>query len=310
MYVAREELALPGVPTGLPGFGLMKSGVRLTAPDSHQPSTWAAPAWLNPLTGGPGLTYHPEKRWNPDNTLRAAARGQEFVADIGERPDALNWLARLFRTEPDMRVHTYVIATDAGAAPNYDPPFVTLAVCKPVIRRKANVGDLVLAFAGKPVNPYEPHTVVWAGVVAEKLMFAEYWHDPRFAGKKPDRTSTPDNFYRPTQDGALLWIDNSVHGPEAAAHDTGGAYVLARSIRPGALARTAPCCPNHSALRMTHGRRGQHVTDLSEADWRRLETWLNSQAQVEQGMPSPSRHCTPSRRSAPKTPLRPRRSRC
>ncbi len=27
-----------------------------------------------------------------------------------------------------MRVHTYVIAADAGSAPNYDPPAVTLSV--------------------------------------------------------------------------------------------------------------------------------------------------------------------------------------
>jgi hypothetical protein len=46
-----------------------------------------------------------------------------------------------------MRVHRYVIATDAGSAPNYDPPAVTLAVCKPGIRKKAKVGDLVRAFA-------------------------------------------------------------------------------------------------------------------------------------------------------------------
>ena len=51
-----------------------------------------------------------------------------------------------------MRVHTYVIATDAGSAPNYDAPFVTLAVCKPRIRMKAKCGDLVLAFAGKTLN--------------------------------------------------------------------------------------------------------------------------------------------------------------
>jgi hypothetical protein len=33
---------------------------------------------------------------------------------------------------------------------------------------KASIGELVLAFAGKAVNPHEPHTVVWAGVVSEK----------------------------------------------------------------------------------------------------------------------------------------------
>lgn len=43
-----------------------------------------------------------------------------------------------------MRVHTYVIAVDSGGAPNYDAPAVTLAVCKPRIRKKARIGDLVL----------------------------------------------------------------------------------------------------------------------------------------------------------------------
>src|SRR5262249_14817590 len=100
-----------------------------------------------------------------------------------------------------MQVHTYVIATDAGSAPNYDPPFVTLAVCKHRIRKKAKRGDLVLAFAGRTVNPVEPHTVVWAGIVGEVMTFSQYWHDSRFAAKKPDRSAHPDNFYCPTDDG-------------------------------------------------------------------------------------------------------------
>ena len=77
----------------------MMTGLRLTAPGSHQPSTWKAPAWMNPLSGGPGLSYHPEKRWSADNTLRSAARGQEFIADVGERADALDWLNGLFDQE-------------------------------------------------------------------------------------------------------------------------------------------------------------------------------------------------------------------
>lgn len=50
----------------------------------------------------------------------------------------------------------------------------------------------MLAFAGKQVNPFEPHSVVWAGIVSEKMSFADYWNDRRFAGKKPDRSKYPD----------------------------------------------------------------------------------------------------------------------
>ena len=98
VYVARDELAIPGVRAGLPGFGLFRTGVRLTAATSPQPSTWTVPAWLNPRIGGTGLTYHPPERWSADgdSRLRAAARGQEFITDLGGRTDALDWLANLF----------------------------------------------------------------------------------------------------------------------------------------------------------------------------------------------------------------------
>ena len=113
-----------------------------------------------------------------------------------------------------MKVRAYVITTDAGSAPNYDPPCTTLAVCKPRIRQTAALGDLVLAYAGSNVNPHEPHTVIWAGVVSEKLTFAEYWNDQRFQTKKPDRSPTPDNFYRPV-DGGLLQVPNRSSRPRA-----------------------------------------------------------------------------------------------
>jgi len=208
-----------------------------------------------------------------------------------------------------MRVHTYVIATDAGSAPNYDPPFTTLAVCKPRIRRKANVGELVLAFAGQKVNPYEQHTVVWAGLVSEKLTFAEYWNDRRFATKKPDRAPTPDNFYRPTTDGGLIWVENPVHDADATQHDTNGQYVLAFSPawRFGA---NGPPLPEEFGLRMTHGRRGERVADLSDDEWQRLQAWLDSHTQAKKGASSSGRRCTPSHRPAQEAPPRPRRSRC
>jgi len=57
------------------------------------------PDWLNPKRGGVGMTYHPLSRWNDDGTVIAASRGQEFVADIAGRRDAIDWLRRLFEAE-------------------------------------------------------------------------------------------------------------------------------------------------------------------------------------------------------------------
>lgn len=204
-----------------------------------------------------------------------------------------------------MRVHTYVIAVDAGSAPNYDRPCVTLAVCKPRIRKKAQIGELVLAFAGKQVNPIEPHSVVWAGIVSEKMSFADYWNDRRFAGKKPDKSKHPDNFYRPAN-GGLEWVTNEVHGPEATEHDTNGKFVLAFS-QAWQFRTHGPVMPTDFDLRMVNGRRGERVTELPGEVWRRLRTWLDRNAEgIEFDEPSGKR-CKPRPRLGPLSPLNSKR---
>lgn len=95
LYVARERLDIPGVREDLAGWGVLRRGYRLTAPHA-QPSVWKVPAWLNPALRGVGMTYHPQDRWNADGTLRAAARGQEFVANVASDPALTAWLSNLF----------------------------------------------------------------------------------------------------------------------------------------------------------------------------------------------------------------------
>lgn len=195
-----------------------------------------------------------------------------------------------------VRIHTYVIATDAGSAPNYESPFVTLAVCKPRIRKKVKDGELVLAFAGRNVNPDKPHTVVWAGLVKEKMSFAEYWHDRRFRDKKPDRSDHPDNFYRP-MNGGFVWVPNDVHGVDALAKDTGGQYV--RSFSPAwRFGANGPALPADFGLRMTTRRRGECAVDIGDTEWWRLRDWLNQNLAGIKVERSPARGCVPRRKVA------------
>ncbi|APE27770.1 hypothetical protein [Aurantiacibacter gangjinensis] len=63
--------------------------LRLTVPEGP-PSLWRIPPWLAET----GLSYHDRpSRWERAGRLQSVARGQEFVADIGERSDAKDWLA-------------------------------------------------------------------------------------------------------------------------------------------------------------------------------------------------------------------------
>jgi len=146
-----------------------------------------------------------------------------------------------------------------------------------------------MAFAGKKVNPHEPHTVVWAGVVSEKLTFPQYWNDKRFRNKRPDRSQHPDNFYKPVG-GELVWVENSIHNPEAIGHDTAGQFVLAFS-QAWRFGAHGPLLPLESGLRMTGGRRGERVIELTDNTWRGLRAWLDSN--VDESMPdAPSGgHC-------------------
>jgi hypothetical protein len=95
IYVARERMELGKV--DLPGWGLLPSPVRLTAPDAKGPATWQVPPWLDPTCGGTGMTYHPPARWLGGGRLKAAGRGQEFVAQVENRPAAISWVAGVLR---------------------------------------------------------------------------------------------------------------------------------------------------------------------------------------------------------------------
>jgi len=90
IFVAAPQLEIGG--RIFPGYGLLRRAIVLTAPEASGPSRWAVPAWLDPTRGGTGMSCNPPSRWN-DGQVTTAPRGQEFVADIGDRGDALDWIA-------------------------------------------------------------------------------------------------------------------------------------------------------------------------------------------------------------------------
>lgn len=82
-----------------------------------------------------------------------------------------------------MKLYSYVIPRDYGFAPNPYFGYCTLATCKPIIRRCAQVGDWVAAF-GSANTPIREKLVVLMRV-EETLTFDEYWEDERFKSKRP-----------------------------------------------------------------------------------------------------------------------------
>jgi Nucleotide modification associated domain 2 len=212
-----------------------------------------------------------------------------------------------------MDLYCYVIATDAGSAPNYDLPFTTLAICKPKIRSSARIGDVVLAFAGSNESR-EPHAVRWTGVIKEKFSFPDYWADRRFAKKKPGKCAKPDNIYQPHPSGeGFLQIPNDIHGPESTVKDVGGQFVLIFDPV-WRFAGGSPVMPADFGYRMLkNARRGHRIHPLDLAHWLQLRDWLNEQKPKfgDAAHVDSKRRCEPARSSStPTSKRKPRRPVC
>lgn len=97
-----------------------------------------------------------------------------------------------------MKLYAYVVARDYGFAPNPFFGSCTLATCKPVIRRCAQVGDWVAGTGSKEEGLGD--RLVYAMRVGETLTFDQYWADPRFRLKRPNlhgslKQAFGDNIY-------------------------------------------------------------------------------------------------------------------
>ena len=123
---------------------------------------------------------------------------------------------------------TYKVMFDGGTAPNPFHKTCTLAICKPVIRRTAEVGDIVVGLA-----PGNDGRIVYVMVVDKKIPWAAYIQEcsnPSSALHKKIPKS-------PTDQGDCIWKSaptyvgvlpsHSGHGEDDFNHDvTNGVNVL------------------------------------------------------------------------------------
>ncbi len=101
LYTSTAE-QLPWSP-GRPSAGVFehyRTGRVLSAPGCTR-SIWRLPGWLTPRGPDSALSYHTDlSRWMRDREgvqLRTAARGQEFVLDLDDYPEAHDWISGLFQ---------------------------------------------------------------------------------------------------------------------------------------------------------------------------------------------------------------------
>ena len=126
---------------------------------------------------------------------------------------------------------SYKMTSDTGFAPNPFGRTLTLATCKPMIRRSKHEGDWIAGFTSKTLNGDEvgSERLIYLMHVAEKLLLRDYFSDARFQDKIPDMSArgpaikAGDNIYRPLRAGCL--------SQSAPAHATFALEMRARPPR-------------------------------------------------------------------------------
>ena len=117
------------------------------------------------------------------------------MAKLGHQPS--HKLAR-FRPGCSLltrRTYLYKLTSDRGGAPCATPPasgehpLLTLAICKPAIRRTAQPGDRILGITSHALAQAEGYpllSVIYAAVIAEALDARDYFQCESSFGARPD----------------------------------------------------------------------------------------------------------------------------
>lgn len=133
-----------------------------------------------------------------------------------------------------MRLYSYCLRYDDGAAPNPYWGICTLVICKPAIRRTAQVGDWVvgLGSANSPIGDVSD-CVTYAMKVTDKITMEEYdkFCEAQYPKKIPNwrsrdyRRRMGDCIYDYSS-GSRPRIRWSVHNEENRKRDLGGKFAL------------------------------------------------------------------------------------
>ena len=140
-------------------------------------------------------------------------------------------------------LYCYKMTWDTESAPNPHHGVLTLAICKPTIRRCSQVGDWISGWTAKVVHgkndriySFDNPKLIYLARVQKKLTFAEYW--TRYPAKYPHEIKgnmslydSGDNIYKPQVANPNNYndyeiVNNNNHTIEDKIHDLSGKYVL------------------------------------------------------------------------------------
>ena len=107
------------------------------------------------------------------------------------------------------KFYFYKMTCDNGGAPCIDNGILSLAICKPVIRRAANECDVILGFGGKKLG----EKLIYFAKISKIVVNGEYYHENEMYSNRKDC------IYR-WEDDELIFRDGSkFHDQSHRDHD-------------------------------------------------------------------------------------------
>lgn len=181
------------------------------------------------------------------------------------------------------KVYIYVVDRDFGFAPNPFHGCCTLATCKPIIRKKAEVGDWIVGMGGARLKA--TGHCIFAMEVTQKITFNDYWVSPTFRDKKPVRNGSKkmmvgDNiYYRNPKNNEWSQSDSHHSNPDGSINvdnlstDTKFTEAVLISHNFFYFGSAAPLVPNKQLAQIGYkNSRGYRVFEYATAD--SLVEWL------------------------------------
>jgi len=182
-----------------------------------------------------------------------------------------------------MDIFFYKMTNDSGAAPCVQSGLLSLAICKPMIRTSAKVGDLVFGFAANSLRKDNP--LVYVARVTQIVRGGCYYEDPRY-------TDRADCIYERVGEQFKRRPDARFHAdPRHLRHDLGSptqypraTVLLSRDFRYFGGAGTADYKRKYPRLRreleeLKRGHRRYHSAPLEqELLALEKEVWSNNPA--------------------------------
>ena len=108
------------------------------------------------------------------------------------------------------RIYFYKLIVDCGAAPHVQDGILSLAICKPMIRVTAEVGDLIFGFAANSLH--EDNRLIYVACVTKKVSKGAYYRAHEYANRN-------DCVYR-WRNGHFEWY-KGYHSQSDLEHDLG-----------------------------------------------------------------------------------------